>query len=582
MSKITAIDYESYYDTECSITNGLENYLTHPKFDAYMVSIYSDDGFVWVGPPEKAPWEKLDGDTVLSHNRSFDQALHDHLIKIGKIKPTNFGAWHCTADMSAYCGHPRNLKGALKSAFGYEMSKEVRDNMKGREYGPLSVEEKKELAEYALMDSKGCLGLWEKEESKWPEWERQISQETTRMCWDGLPVDPEMLDAGIKKLGDAVDGALNLLPWTEEQTGALSPKEWALWCRAQGKEPPVSMAKDNPDVIKWIKENPEEGAVLEATHILRGGNNLRKKFIKMRGRVRADNRLGYGLKYFGANITGRDSGDGGFNTQNMGRKDLYGVNLRACIYAPPGKILLVADLAQIEARGAAFLAGEEDLLDMARQGLDWYEVMARQFGLYDGASPMKEHNPQLRHKMKQMCLGCQFKMFPKKFSEITGVPIGDATEMVAMFRRKMPKLVKLWGTLDRQMRESAYEGDHSYEIELPSGRTLKYRDVTLNGGLSAVIPRTGQLQRNRFWAGTLIENATQGFARDIFMDRVLALRKNDHRICLRVHDEVVIEADEDNHQDAMKDIHDVMTTSPEWCPTMPLGTDVVPMHRYTK
>jgi DNA polymerase len=80
----------------------------------------------------------------------------------------------------------------------------------------------------------------------------------------------------------------------------------------------------------------------------------------------------------------------------------------------------------------------------------------------------------------------------------------------------------------------------------------------------------------------LIENATQAFARDVFMDRVLALRKAGHKVILRVHDEVVIEADIDNAEEAAEDINRIMSESPEWCSSLPLGTDVEQMERYTK
>ena len=127
------------------------------------------------------------------------------------------------------------------------------------------------------------------------------------------------------------------------------------------------MAKDNPEVLQWIKENPEQGKVLEATHTLRGANSLLKKFETMRERVTSGNRLSYGMKYFGAH-TGRDSGDSGFNVQNMPREGMYGADLRRCIRAGAGKTLLVADLSQIEARCVAWLAGEWDLFERGQSG----------------------------------------------------------------------------------------------------------------------------------------------------------------------------------------------------------------------
>ena len=83
------IDYETYYDKDCTITDGLQNYLKHDNFDAYMVSIYCDDNFAWVGHPKDAPWDKLEGVIALSHNRGFDEPVHDHLISTGVIPQLN-------------------------------------------------------------------------------------------------------------------------------------------------------------------------------------------------------------------------------------------------------------------------------------------------------------------------------------------------------------------------------------------------------------------------------------------------------------------------------------------------------------
>ena len=66
------------------------------------------------------------------------------------------------------------------------------------------------------------------------------------------------------------------------------------------------------------------------------------------------------------------------------------------------------------------------------------------------------------------------------------------------------------------------------------------------------------------------------------MDRVIALRKAGHKVVLRVHDEVVIEADKDNAKEAAEDIRRIMSEPPEWCASLPLGADVEQMERYTK
>ena len=83
--KTYAIDFETYYDDECSITElGIMNYVRHPQFEAYLVSIIGD-GFSWVGEPKEAPWELLHGQQLIAHNASFDRRFLDaELTRIGR------------------------------------------------------------------------------------------------------------------------------------------------------------------------------------------------------------------------------------------------------------------------------------------------------------------------------------------------------------------------------------------------------------------------------------------------------------------------------------------------------------------
>ena len=71
-----ALDYETYYDKNCSIkTLGPLGYFSHPEFDAYRVSVWGDEGTKFVGHPKDFDWDLLEGNRVLSHNASFDETL---------------------------------------------------------------------------------------------------------------------------------------------------------------------------------------------------------------------------------------------------------------------------------------------------------------------------------------------------------------------------------------------------------------------------------------------------------------------------------------------------------------------------
>ena len=113
METTYALDFESYYDKECSIkTLGPIGYFSHPQFDAYMVSVVGDDGFSFVGHPKDFDWSLLENNFVLSHNASFDETLYFFGVTKNwwpEVKPLK---WFCTADMAAACGYGRSLKAA--------------------------------------------------------------------------------------------------------------------------------------------------------------------------------------------------------------------------------------------------------------------------------------------------------------------------------------------------------------------------------------------------------------------------------------------------------------------------------------
>ena len=90
-------------------------------------------------------------------------------------------------------------------------------------------------------------------------------------------------------------------------------------------------------------------------------------------------------KYYGAK-TGRDSGGDKQNTTNLNRidpRDPTSGALRKSLLAPPGHLLCVRDQGQIEARKLAYWAGQEDLLEVFRQGGDPYNRQASKIFGYD-------------------------------------------------------------------------------------------------------------------------------------------------------------------------------------------------------
>ena len=156
-----ALDFESFYDPECSVkTLGPRAYFSHPSFDAYLVTVASDEGFSFVGHPASFDWELLRDQRVVMHNASFDFALYRFGVERGWYPDVPFEC-HCTADMVAYLGLPRSLKDASAAVLHVEVSKAVRSDMKGKRWESMTPEFQEQVKEYALKDAELCLKLWQ-------------------------------------------------------------------------------------------------------------------------------------------------------------------------------------------------------------------------------------------------------------------------------------------------------------------------------------------------------------------------------------------------------------------------------------
>ena len=577
-----AIDFESYYDSDCSITTlGPRGYFSHPQFDAYMVTVVGDDGFVYAGCPKQFDWSMLNGHVVLSHNASFDESLYLYGVEVGWFSPCSPAEWHCTADMTAFLGLPRSLKNASAVVFGLEVSKTTRDNMKGRQWNLMTDEFKKEVTEYAIKDSELCLRLWQELSDRWPQTERDISELNRKVGQRGIPIDTALLKKNLEQIRTELFNAEQSIPWIGDST-PLSRKAFNNQCRAQGISPPASLAAGNEEADKWFAAFQDACPWARAVQNYRRINALLRKLEAFDGGTMPDGRYYGGLMYCGANPTARFSGSGGnLNLQNLPREEMFGVNFRYMIRPKDGYKLIVADLSQIEVRTLCWLAEDKKALDLIRNSDDIYHAFGVLLGLHDPANgQLKDYDKQLRHKVKSIVLGCGYGMGATKFSAFSGLSMEEAEKAVKLYRERMPTVPKLWRSLDQNM-ATAYAVGEPFQLELPSDRALRYGKIKRMKEAGSVnrfryigkIVRNGQLRDFQLWGGILTENMSQGLARDIFSDMMLRVDAAGFPVILHVHDEMVCEVPEAQAEEALAKILEIMHTPPTWIPDIPVAAE---------
>jgi len=592
-----ALDFESYYDSDCSITTlGPRGYFSHPDFDAYMVTVIGDNGYRYAGHPKDFDWHSLQGNTVIMHNASFDESLYLYGVEVGWYPKVDFDC-HCTADMVAFLGLPRSLKNAASVVLDTTVTKTTRDNMKSKRWENMTKEFQKEVTEYALLDAELCLKLWQNLNGQWPESERRISHMNRKVGQRGLPIDGDLLAKNLGLIKQELFDAENAIPWIKNGFTPLSRKAFNEQCRIQGIVPPSSLAADSEEADAWFAAHQQACPWARAVQQYRRINAFLRKLESFEAGTMPDGRYYGGLMYCGANPTARFSGSGGnLNLQNLPRDEMFGVNFRHMIKPKDGNKLIVVDLSQIEVRTLCWLAKDTKAMQLIAESDDIYHAFGVLLGLHDPANGDlraydKANGTRLRHKVKSIVLGCGYGMGPDKFSKFSGVELVEAMASVKIYRDRMKSVTNYWGELDNDITMAESLGI-PLAIDLPVGRSLRYGKIrrmkaTGSNGKTRFayfgkLVRNGQLRDFGLWGGVLTENMSQGLARDIFSDMMLRIDAAGFPIILHVHDEVVCEVPEADAERALAKILEIMHTPPEWIPDIPVAAEGHILDLYSK
>jgi DNA polymerase I-like protein with 3'-5' exonuclease and polymerase domains len=454
---VVGVDFETFYTAAYSVAElGLWAYTHDSRFEAYLVAV-TDGTRTCVCPPPQFPWATIAGRTWVSHHRDFDRVVFERLQALGAV-PAGIApaAWMCSAALCAYLQHPRDLAGAVKAVFGQTLDKGPRDRAKGR-HPTEDCLLAGEISRYAARDALACLALWNHLERHWPPYERRLFDLTSEMGRRGLAVDWDYVRVKRLELEAVVDAIAEALPWKP----AGSVKQFEAACERIGVPAPPSTSNTDAGFAQWLKKHLDSDAATWVRHLqrMRSANRTAKVLESMEARRMASGRMAYELKYFGAS-TGRWSGGGRLNLQNLNRKTAEGVDLRRAIVAPPGHVLAAVDFSQIESRVLLFLAGDTGALELFRDHpeADAYEIHARLTMDYDEPEPLKvwcdRTGSNIRQLAKARVLGLGFGCGWRKFIEVARVMAGlELTEdqsksVVEKFRDSNPRIVRLWDRLE--------------------------------------------------------------------------------------------------------------------------------------
>ena len=375
------------------------------------------------------------------------------------------------------------------------------------------------------------------------------------------------------------------------------------------------------DLKDQLAEYPDAQELIELRQDM--AKTSSKKYTAMLKCVCSDGRIHGLLQFYGAARTGRWAGRL-VQVQNLPQNHLASLDyarslvkrgdleeftdnysnpthvlselIRTAFVAAPGHTFHVCDFSAIEARVIAWLAGENWVLDVFREGGDIYcRTASKMFGV-----PVEKHgaNAELRQKGKIAVLALGYGGGVSALEAMGGARLGlsedEEKEIVQLWRKSNQNITQLWQILEAAAIKAIQTGESvrinrgivvgrqwgMLTITLPSGRTLCYPRVSIGierndgwRGDHEIIEYEGTNQTTKKWGkirtygGKLTENVVQAIARDILGVVILRAREAGLPVVFHIHDEIIVEAAPGQ---TLEQVEALFSKPISWCTDLPL------------
>lgn len=629
MAKLITIDFETYYDSDYSLSKlSTEEYVNDPRFEtigfAYKID---DERTVWVpgnDPYQGAhklrslPWANA---FVLAHNTMFDGAIMSWKYD---IKPKG---WLDTLSMGRAL-HGVEAGGSLKAMAERYLAgakgTEVLD-AKGKRSHQFSPTDLAQYGAYCRNDVELTHNIFHKMMAAgFPPIELKLIDLTLKMYvepvlkLDARALELHLEDTAAQKQGHLVnalsaigrkDLALQQILGDEETRAGIrkelmsNPKFAAILealvdeqgnrvvpsipkkiSMATGKETYAFAKSDEP--FKALLQH--EDVRVQALCAARLGTKSTLEETRTQRFINIGQRNGVfpvPLKYYAAH-TGRWGGSDSVNLQNLPSRGPNAGKLKKAILAPEGYVFIDADSSQIEARTLAWESEQDDLVESFARGEDVYKIMAA--AIYGKAE--EEITKEERFVGKTTILGAGYGMGGPKFQAQlktfgTDLSTDECARIISVYRSRYPKIPQLWRESQEALRcmvrgQTMKLGRNDLltvddkGILLPNGLYIYYngiREIADAEGKRQFVydTRTGP---NKIYGGKVVENFTQAVARCIIGEQMLKIAKR-YKVVLTVHDAIGIVARREEADEARAYVETCMRWVPAWAEGLPVNCE---------
>lgn len=228
------------------------------------------------------------------------------------------------------------------------------------------------------------------------------------------------------------------------------------------------------------------------------------------------------------------------NLQNIPIRTATGRLIRQAFIAPEGRVILAADYSQIELRLMAHFSGDKNLTDAFNEGLDIHAATAAEVLGKD----VTEVTSTERRNAKAINFGLLYGMSAFGLAKQLQMSRGEAQDYIDMYFERYP------GVKDYMINTRASAHEQGY-VETILGRKLYTPDITHSN-------RMVKQGAER----AAINAPLQGSAADLIKLAMIAvdkvLPKEQAKMLLQVHDELVFEVDADKVDEISQLITDAM------------------------
>jgi DNA polymerase-1 len=503
---------------------------------------------------------------IIMHNGKYDlkvlyaNGLWNHLVNTTTHREQNSSKFFVPAQIidtmiAAWLLQPDRNK------FGLEALCEAKLGLRGIEFKDIVPKGNtfmdvplEEAVKYATEDADFTFQLWQYYQPRLKEanleklfynLEMPVLPILTKMEITGIKIVPEELDSYSDELADEINTIeKDIYKEVGHEFNIASPKQLQTVLFEErglkaGKKTKTGYSTDT-SVLETLALND---AVPQMILNYRGKAKLKSTYVDTLPLLAdRNNRIHTSFVQTGA-ATGRLSSRDP-NLQNIPVRDEAGRRIRTAFIAPEGRALVSADYAQIELVLLAHLSKDKNLCDAFNNGTDVHKATA---ALIFGHDTINEVTAEERRAAKTINFGVMYGMSAFRLSNSLSISRKTAQEFITQYF-------------------ITYSGVRTFMNEIVDSAREKGFVTTIMGRKRVI---TGINNSNKMvQAGAervAINTPIQGSAADIVkqamidVDDALTINFPNARLLLQVHDELIVECDE---QDAKK-VSDLLKTTME-------------------